>query len=113
MADQQLEDNKLPVREWLRKHYIQAKIKSKAICRHCSKKIFYKRYNYFYLLHHLTNIHSEVLTEEQKRDENVDWVWDYFIPKENTKARCNLCNRFVDFNLLYNLDLHLHIHRLT
>ncbi|KYN32978.1 hypothetical protein ALC56_12709 [Trachymyrmex septentrionalis] len=112
MADQELEDNKVPGREWLRKHYIQAELEYMAICRHCSLMIIYKRGIYL-LYTHLRNKHSELLTKEQKRDEYVYWVWDYFIPKANQKAQCNICNRLIDFKQLYNLDLHLHTHRLT
>ena len=114
MADQQLEDNKLPVREWLRGHFTQSEDRLSAICRHCSTKIFCKR-KFIKLLYHLCYRHLEVLTEKQKKDRNVHWIWDYFTPKANKKAQCNMCNRLilVDYKNFVNLEIHLHIHRRT
>ncbi|XP_018055878.1 PREDICTED: uncharacterized protein LOC108692214 [Atta colombica] len=51
MADQQLEDNEIRVRKYLR-----------------------------------------ILTEEQKRDQNVHWAWDYFTPITQKRALCNICS---------------------
>ena len=110
MADQQLEDNKLPVREWLREHFIESEDRLSAICRHCSSKIYYKS-KFIKLSYHLYHRHLEVLTEKQKRDRNVHWTWDYFTPKANEKAQCNMCNRLMDCKRLLNLQIHLHIHR--
>jgi len=109
MADQQLEDNKIPVREYLRKHYIQETI-HKAICRHCLLIIPYKR-SFMYLFVHLRNKHSEVLTEEQKRDYNIYWEWDYYTPITCEKAKCNICDKIINSIYIITLSKHLAIHR--
>ena len=114
MADQQLEDNKLPVREWLRKHYIESENRNFAICRHCSSQIPYRK-NFINLHYHLCHIHSdntEALTEEQKRDRNVHWVWDYFIPKSHKEAECHICSAILHSNYIITLTKHLNTHRL-
>ena len=110
MADQQLKDNKLPVREWLRKHYIESEDRLSAICRHCSSKIPYSR-KYINLHYHLCHKHSEVLTEEQMRDTNVHWAWDYFIPKPHKEAECHICSAILNSNYNCTLSKHLNTHR--
>ena len=115
MANQQLKDNKLPVREWLRKNYIQPETKYMAICRHCSSVISYKQKS-IHLLYHLRIKHSEILTREQRDNENVQWIWDYFTPQLNKKAKCNICGKmmcFVRSSYFTNLTYHLNIHRDT
>jgi len=108
MADQQLEDNKIRIRKYLRKHYIQ--MKYIAICRYCSLQIPCKSY-YIKLFIHLKNEHSKVLTEQQKRDQNVHWVWDYFTPITQKRAQCNICNGTLSSVDIINLTRHLDTHR--
>ena len=116
MADQQLEDNKLPVRKWLRGHYMQIIYNGMrygyvAICRHCSGEIFVHRSTLSMLRLHLMEEHLEVLTEEQKKDKNVYWAWDYFTPKPHKEIECHICSSILIFKNVTTLTRHLDIHR--
>ncbi|KYQ57261.1 hypothetical protein ALC60_03783 [Trachymyrmex zeteki] len=111
MANQEIEDNKIPVCRWMRRHYIEG-AKFIAICSHCQIVIYYRN-AYSILHHHLMEEHSEKLTEEQKIENKIHWTWDYFIPKANQKAICNLCSKIIkyhgnSYSLLIN---HLRRHR--
>ena len=112
MADQQLRGNKIRVfkvraRKSLRKHYKPSKVDYFAICKYCLSEISYNN-NYPALLVHLTIYHTELLTEAEKTNRHIQWIWDYFTPT-SYGGRCNICHSKI--KSVGSITKHLNIHR--
>ncbi|XP_018341617.1 PREDICTED: uncharacterized protein LOC108748108 [Trachymyrmex septentrionalis] len=62
---------------------------NKAKCNHCSEVFSYK-----YVLElpcHLRLVYPDKLTEKEKEDRKISWIWNYFTPGNNMTATCNSC----------------------
>ncbi|XP_018306275.1 uncharacterized protein [Mycetomoellerius zeteki] len=108
--EEEEDDERIPVRRWIRKNYTKLTT-NKAQCNHCSEVFSYKYVPE--LPCHLRLVHPDKLTEKEKEDRKISWIWDYFTPGNNTSAICNICNK--TYNIVSTtrcLNLHLkRVHR--
>ena len=56
---------------------------------------------------HLVKAHPEKLTEEEKKDVEVNWTWDYFKLSADSKATCKICKGIMSSKTIDNLTDHL------
>ena len=60
------------------------------------------------ILHkHFVKAHPDILSEEEKKEDNFYWTWDYFIAKSDTETTCILYNATIASKLTSRLILHL------
>ena len=105
-------DNFIPVRRWIREHYTKLTNSYKAKCNYCNEEYSIRTTSLANLHKHLVKKHSEKLNEEQKKEDKFHWTWDYFIPKSDTEAICNKCNRTLKYHTVSDLGSHLkHLHK--
>ncbi|XP_018377969.1 PREDICTED: uncharacterized protein LOC108770761 [Trachymyrmex cornetzi] len=88
--EEEEDDERIPVRRWIRKNYTKLTT-NKAKCNHCSEVFSYKYVPE--LPCHLRLVHPDKLTEKEKEDRKISWIWDYFTPGNNMTAVCNICNK--------------------
>ncbi|XP_018369676.1 PREDICTED: uncharacterized protein LOC108765447 [Trachymyrmex cornetzi] len=94
-----------PVRRWIRKHYTKIRGRHTANCNHCLKQIGIRPL--ILLFNHLVQVHSNELTEGEKEDKLLHWVWDHFTIKDTQNATCNICGSELKRDLMRNLSQHL------
>ncbi|KYN14962.1 hypothetical protein ALC57_12823 [Trachymyrmex cornetzi] len=80
-----------------------------ANCNHCPKQIAIQPM--IFLFNHLVQEHSNELTEGEKEDKLLHWLWDYFTLQDTRYARCNICGKNLKCNRIDYLRRHLkHMH---
>jgi len=98
--------NLILVRCWIRGHYRELTKSNEVTCNHCNLEIIVN-VQYLDILHkHLVEAHPDKLTEEEKKNVKVSWVWDYFTLGDS-RATCNLCGISLSSRRLSNLIIHL------
>ncbi|EGI67658.1 hypothetical protein G5I_03702 [Acromyrmex echinatior] len=104
MAEQEVDDILIPVRRWIRGHYTKLTSSKEAKCNHC---------NLFYMNIWWRDIHPDILSEEEKKEDKFHWTWDYFIAKSDTEATCKKCDKTIKYHSVTNLKNHLkRIHKI-
>ena len=105
-------DNFISVHHWIREHYTKLLKNNIATCNYCNVMYTLCNSNLAILHKHLVQKHSEKLNGEQKKEDKFHWTWDYFIPKSDTEAICNKCNRTLKYHTVSDLRSHLiHLHK--
>ena len=112
MAEQEVDDIPIPVRRWIRGHYTKLTSNNEAKCNHCAEITIYNNRYLADLHEHLVKRHSDILSEEEKKEDKFDWSWDYFIAKSDTEATCKICDLTIKYYSVSGLKNHLkHIHK--
>jgi len=107
MAGQEAENILIAVDRRIREHYTKLTNTYQAKCNYCNAKFSLQK-NYLSNLHkHLMEKHSEKLKEEQKQEDKLHWIWNYFIPESDTEAICKKCNSTIKYQIVNELRSHL------
>ncbi|KYN40793.1 hypothetical protein ALC56_04833, partial [Trachymyrmex septentrionalis] len=105
-ANWDIRHNLILVRCWIRGHYRELTRSNEVTCNHCNLEIIVN-VQYLDILHkHLVEAHPDKLTEEEKKNVKVSWVWDYFTLGDS-KTTCNLCGISLNTRRISNLSRHL------
>jgi len=103
------EDNVIPVRRWIRRHYTRLTISSLQ-CNHCNKRFIMCIYRLDVLRRHLLVVHPDKLTAKKKKEVKFYWTWDHFTEKTDREVICKHCKVTVRYRHTTHLKEHLIIH---
>ena len=97
----------IPVRLYIRKHYTKLPKNNAARCNYCNTKFTIQSMSLVNLHEHLVKRHSDILSEEEKKEDKIYWCWDYFIAISDTEATCKLCGSSIKYQKVTPLKNHL------
>ena len=107
MAGQEAENILIAVDRRIREHYTKLTNTYQAKCNYCNAKFSLQKKYLSNLHNHLAEKHSEKLKEEQKQEDKLHWIWNYFIPESDTEAICMKCNSRIKYKIVQQLRTHL------